>query len=157
MSSLSKLFTSLVALALIWLLSSTTIAKKVSSNEIKPIVVEQIFDKAKKNTNWKLAFATGKAAQVVFMNVSPSTNPANEIGLETHKFDQVIFIAEGHAKVILNGAESEAKAGDMIFVPQGVAHNVINLNDKQSLKVFSVYSSTDIPANSTYKKKSDAE
>jgi mannose-6-phosphate isomerase-like protein (cupin superfamily) len=44
-------------------------------------------------------------------------------------------------------------SGDMIFIPQGTPHNVINLNQKDDLKIISFYSGTDIPANSIYKKK----
>lgn len=127
-----------------------------SNKKFSPVITQQIFAKAKDNVNWKLALATGKDAQVVFMNINPTTNPNNEIGMETHKFDQVIFVVEGQAKSILNGKNFIVKAGDMIFIPQGVAHNFINLNANRSLKIISVYSATDIPMDSVYKKKSDA-
>lgn len=118
-------------------------------------VSSQIFDKVKQNNNWKLAFLTAKDAQIVFMNISPSTNPNNEIGMETHKFDQIIFVVEGNGKAILDGKTTMIKSGDMIFIPQGVEHNVTNSNAKNPLKILSVYTSTDIPANSAFKKKSD--
>lgn len=118
-----------------------------------PMVIDKLFDKVKANNNWKKAMATGKQAQVVFMSVSPTTNPKNEIGMETHTFDQVIIIAEGNAKVDLNGKTSTVKENDMIFIPAGTAHNVINLNANKALKLVSVYSETDIPANSTLEKK----
>lgn len=118
-------------------------------------VSSQIFDKVKQNDNWKLAFLTAKDAQIVFMNIFPSTNPNNEIGMETHKFDQIIFVVEGNGKAILDGKTTMVKSGDMIFIPQGVEHNVTNSNAKKPLKILSVYTSTDIPANSAFKKKSD--
>lgn len=118
-------------------------------------VASQVFNEVKKNDNWKLAFLTAKDAQVVFMSISPKTNPDNEIGVETHKFDQVIFVVEGNAKAILGGKTSMVKSGDMIFVPQGIEHNVINLNANKPLKILSVYSSTDIPANASYPKNTD--
>lgn len=124
--------------------------------QVNAAVTSQVFEKVKKNDNWKFAFLTGKNAQIVFMNISPTTNPNNEIGMETHKFDQIIFIAQGNAKAILNGKSSRIKSGDMIFIPQGTPHNVINLDMKKPLKIISVYSDTDIPANTVYKKKSDA-
>lgn len=120
-----------------------------------PRVSPQVFEQALSNENWKLAFATGKNAQVVFMAVSPKTNPKNEIGMETHPFDQVIIIAKGNAKTVLNGEESTAKVGDMIFIPQGTSHNIINVNQDEALKIISFYSDTDIPAHSTYGKKED--
>lgn len=124
-------------------------------NKINAVITPRIFEMAKKNENWKLAFATGKEAQVVFMNITPKTNPNNEIGIETHKFDQVIFVVEGQAKSILNGKNSTVTAGDMIFIPQGIPHNFINLNAKKPFRIISVYSALDIPENAVYKHKSD--
>ena len=121
-----------------------------------PMVTTQIFEQAEKNDNWKTAFATGKHAQVVFMNVSPETNPKNEIGMETHHFDQVIIVVTGKGKAVLNGKESLVAKGDMIFIPEGTPHNVINLVQDKPFKIISVYSSNDIPANSNFRKKSDA-
>jgi len=89
------------------------------------------------------------------MNISPNTNHNNEIGMETHKFDQIIFIAEGNAKTVLNGKPTNVKSGDMIFIPQGIAHNVINLDRNKPLKIISVYSETDIPESSSIQEKSD--
>lgn len=125
------------------------------ASQIKPMITSQIFDKCKLNSNWKIAFFTGKSAQIVFMNITPHTNPKNEIGMETHKFDQVIFIAEGNGKMLLNGQLTMVKSGDMIFVPEGVAHNLINQSAKKPLKILSVYSAMDMPKNAVYMKKSD--
>lgn len=125
------------------------------NNKINAVISPKVFEMAKKNENWKLALVTGKDAQVVFMNITPKTNPNNEIGLETHQFDQVIFVVEGQAKSVLNGKKSTVKAGDMIFIPQGVPHNFINLDVKEPFKIISVYSATDIPENAAYKQKSD--
>lgn len=124
-------------------------------NKINAVITPKIFEMAKRNENWKLALVTGKDAQVVFMNITPKTNPNNEIGMETHKFDQVIFVVEGQAKSVLNGKNSTVAEGDMIFIPQGTPHNFINLSAKKPFKIISVYSATDIPENAVYKHKSD--
>lgn len=130
--------------------------KLVKSDQIsKPMVAEKIFDKAKTNENWKLAFATGEHAQVVFMSVSPKTNPKNEIGMEVHPFDQVIMIVEGNGKAELDGKTFNIAAGDMIFIPQGTKHNVINLNPDKALKLISIYSDTDVPPDSILESKED--
>ncbi|HVV69324.1 MAG TPA: cupin domain-containing protein [Gammaproteobacteria bacterium] len=127
------------------------------SDEVyNPQVVGQIFKSAEANNNWKLAFLTGKNAQIVFMNVSPATNPQNEIGMETHPFDQVILLVQGSGKALLNGKESAIKAGDLIFIPQGIQHNIINSNPNLPLKLISFYSNRDIPANAAYKTKAEA-
>lgn len=143
------------SLSLVPTLSFSTEDVKMDTNKLTAVVSPKIFEIAKKNDHWKQAFLTGKNAQIVFMNVSPDTNPNNEIGMEKHKFDQVIFIAEGKAKTVLDGKSSTVESGDMIFIPQGVNHNVINLDAKKPLKIISVYSDNDIPANAVYKKESD--
>lgn len=143
------------SIACILAASCINVLSFASTPQIHAEVSSQIFDKVKQNDNWKLAFLTAKDAQVVFMSISPSTNPNNEIGMETHKFDQIIFVVEGNGKAILDGKTTMVKSGDMIFIPQGVEHNVKNSNAKQALKILSVYTSTDIPANSVFKKKSD--
>lgn len=135
----------------------TNSKENVTNSKLDPVIASQIFDKVKNNENWKVAFITGKHAQVVFMSINPHTNPKNEIGMETHKFDQVIFVAEGKATVILDGKISTVTSGDMVFIPQGTAHNFINLNKDKPFKILSVYSDTDIPANATYEKKSDTK
>jgi mannose-6-phosphate isomerase-like protein (cupin superfamily) len=125
------------------------------NNITQPMVAEQIYDKVRSNNNWKSAFATGAQAQVVFMSVSPATNPNNEIGMETHKFDQIIFVVEGNGNAVLNGKTSAIKEGDMIFIPLGTAHNIVNLNKDKELKILSVYSGNDIAADAMYKKNTD--
>lgn len=130
-------------------------AMEQGSAKIQPLVSHQFFEEAKKNKNWKFAFATGQQEQIVFMNISPSTNPNNEIGMEVHEFDQVILIVEGKGNALLNGKASSVKEGDMIFIPMGTPHNVINLGGKKELKLISFYSQTDIPSGAAYKTKAD--
>ncbi|WP_423063817.1 cupin domain-containing protein [Candidiatus Paracoxiella cheracis] len=117
-------------------------------------VTPKLLNVAAQNTNWKVSFVTAEHGQVVFMNVSPITNPKNEIGSETHKFDQMILIVQGRGKAVLDGKTSTVTAGDMIFIPEGTVHNVINLTQKP-LKLISFYSDRDMPANTVYAKKSD--
>lgn len=152
---IKKTFISTLLSTLIATSSFASSEESLVDNKINAVISPKIFEMAKRNENWKLALVTGKDAQVVFMNITPKTNPNNEIGMETHKFDQVIFVVEGQAKSVLNGKNSTVTAGDMIFIPQGIPHNFINLNAKKPFKIISVYSSTDIPENAIYKHKSD--
>lgn len=147
----------LFAVSIAATLSSLSFAdlKTVDNKTINPVVIHQFFEKAKSNTNWKVAFATGKHGQIVFMNISPNTHSKNEIGVETHRFDQIILITEGEGRAVLNGNTSNVKSGDMIFIPEGTSHNVINLNKDKPLKIVSFYSNNDLPANSTYKRKAE--
>lgn len=118
-------------------------------------IAPDFLEKAKKNENWKKAFITGEQEQIVFMNISLQTNPENEIGEEIHTFDQAILIVEGRAQCVLNDTKSKVQSGDLIFVPRGTRHNVINLEKNKPLKIVSFYSETDMPANTTYKTKQD--
>ncbi|OJW51492.1 MAG: hypothetical protein BGO67_06880 [Alphaproteobacteria bacterium 41-28] len=149
------LFT-LVTVAIIPTLSFAAEEKNSPEEKISPATVaQQLFKKAQSNDNWKHAFLTGKYAQVVFMNISPNTAPKNEIGQEKHPFDQIIFIVKGNGKAVLNKETSVVKEGDMIFIPEGTPHNVINTSEKEELKLVSIYSDMDIPGDATYKKKED--
>src|SRR5579871_3741465 len=124
---------------IVWLILSQVTMFSTSfagdTSQTNAVVATQVFNEVKKNNNWKLAFLTAKDAQVVFMNITPNTNPDNEIGVETHKFDQIIFVIEGNGKAILSGKTTKVNPGDMIFIPQGVEHNVINMNAKKPLKI----------------------
>jgi quercetin dioxygenase-like cupin family protein len=144
-----------IILLLSSLLAVGTAAVASNTKVSPPMVAADTFAQANKNDNWKFAFATGEQAQVVFMSVTPDTNPNNEIGSETHKFDQVIFVTEGEGEAVLNGKTSALRKGDMIFIPLGTVHNVINLHKDKPLKIISVYSNTDIPAGAVYPKKAD--
>jgi quercetin dioxygenase-like cupin family protein len=135
--------------------SIVSISAEESNGEFQPMVVPNLVEEAKKNNNWKTAFATGKHEQIVFMSISPITNPNNEIGVETHPFDQAILIVEGKGNAVLNGKTTMVKEGGLIFIPQGISHNVINLDKDKALKLISFYSDTDIPKGAVYKKKID--
>lgn len=73
--------------------------------------------------------------------------------MEVHPFDQVIYIIDGWARVILDGETNMAQAGDMILIPSGIKHNVKNLNEKTPLKIISFYTDRDIPEGAMYRTK----
>lgn len=129
--------------------------KENGGEKIQGVVVQNLLEKARKNENWKTAFITGEQEQIVFMNISPRTNPNNEIGSETHTFDQAILIVEGKGQSILNGKTSQVKSGDLIFIPKGMLHNVVNQEKDKALKIISFYSATDMPKGTTYKTRAD--
>ena len=122
---------------------------------IEPMIVHDFFKEAKHNTNWKVAFTTGEQEQIVFMNISHLTNPNNEIGEEIHPFDQVILIVQGKGMAVLNQKTTQVGSGDLIFIPKGYKHNIINMGGKSELKLISFYSQTDIPKDAIYKTKAD--
>lgn len=64
-----------------------------------------------------------------------------EIGEEVHpETDQFFRFEGGNGKCIIDGNEYLIADGDAIIVPAGAKHNVINTNQKSSLKLYTLYS-----------------
>jgi len=116
-------------------------------------VIEDIVSKAIRNDNFRQVLETGKNTQVVIMSI-----PANsEIGSETHnENDQVLFLAEGEGKVVLDGQEKPFKKGDLVLVNAGVEHNFITIGPTP-MKIITTYSPPHHPEGTIHKTKEEAE
>lgn len=102
----------------------------------------------KTNTNYRNVIYTGNL-QLVLM----SLKPGEEIGLETHEgHDQFFRIEEGNAKAIVNSIEYALKEDDVLIVPSGVAHNLINTGDEE-LKLYTIYAPAEHPAGTVQREK----
>mgnify|MGYP003558526560 CR=1 FL=1 len=89
-----------------------------------------------KNENFREVLYTANHCQLVLM----SLKPLEEIGLETHTDgDQFFRFESGVGKVVIDEAEYDVSGGDAIIVPAGSKHNVINVSDTQSLKLYTLY------------------
>lgn len=100
------------------------------------------------NTNYRQVLYTGMM-QLVLM----SLKPGEEIGLETHEgHDQFFRIEEGSARAIVNGIEYDLREDDVLIVPSGAEHNVINTGD-ESLKLYTIYAPSEHPAGTVQKEK----
>jgi len=99
-------------------------------------------DAVKDNELYRKVLFTGKNSQLVAMNLAPG----EEIGFETHAVDQFIYIVKGKGTSIIGKDEAEFEDGDAICIPAGELHNVIN-NDDKPLRLFTVYSPPQHPAN----------
>ena len=70
-----------------------------------------------------------------------SLKPKEEIGEETHPDnDQFFRFESGHGKCVIDGNEYEVKEGDVVVIPAGAKHNVINTHDTTGLKAYTIYS-----------------
>ena len=96
--------------------------------------VADIKKAAKDNRNFRDVVFTATKSQLVMM----SLRPGEEIGLEVHDGDQIIYLVDGEGVAILDGEKSEIEKGSIVFVPAGVQHNIIN-NDDEAMKLFTVY------------------
>jgi mannose-6-phosphate isomerase-like protein (cupin superfamily) len=129
---------------LVTLLLLPTLAHANLRPGIKPEIISNIFSKVKANTNWKEAIVTGESTQVVLMSISPQTNPENEIGIDTNECDLIVIVLEGNGKTHLNDKVSDIKENDMIFIPEGTAYNIINVDKNKPLKLICIFSETDV-------------
>lgn len=91
---------------------------------------------AVENGNYRKVLYTGEYMQLVLM----SLKPGEEIGEETHlKSDQFFRFESGTGKFTVNGIEYEVNAGDVVLVPSGSKHNVINTDVNKDLKLYTIY------------------
>ncbi len=89
------------------------------------------------NDSFRQVLYTGKHCQLVAMSLLPN----EEIGLETHEEnDQFFRFEKGEGKVLIDGNEYVVGDGDVIIVPTGAEHNVINTSSSESLKMYTIYS-----------------
>ncbi len=89
------------------------------------------------NENFRKVLYTAKHSQLVLMSLKPK----EEIGMEVHPDnDQFFRFEQGEGKVIIDGNEYQVSDGSAIVVPAGAQHNVINLSETESLKLYTIYS-----------------
>ncbi len=89
------------------------------------------------NTNFRKVLYTGKHSQLVLMSLLPN----EEIGMETHPDnDQFFRFENGHGKCIIDGNKYLVKSGDVVIVPAGAKHNIINVSSSADLKLYTLYS-----------------
>jgi mannose-6-phosphate isomerase-like protein (cupin superfamily) len=118
--------------------------------------VGSIENETLENTNFRKVLYTGTYAQLVVMCVQPG----DELGNEVHPaVDQFFRIEQGEAKFVFNNGEDEAiaKNGDAVIIPAGTWHNVINTSDSDVLKVYTIYSPPNHPADRIQETKADAD
>ena len=87
------------------------------------------------NTNFRKVLYTGKHLQLVLM----SLKVGEEIGLEVHlNNDQFFRFESGNGKCIIDANEYNVKEGDVMVVPSGAKHNVINTGNV-AFNMYTIY------------------
>jgi len=113
-----------------------------------------IEEETKNNTNFRKVLYTGKYQQLVVM----SLKPGEDIGEEIHEtVDQFFRIEEGEAKAIIDGVETVLKEDDVVIVPAGSNHNLINTSKTEDLKLYTIYAPPNHPDGTIHKTKTEAE
>ena len=87
------------------------------------------------NENFRQVLYTAKFSQLVLMSLKPK----EEIGEEIHDVDQFFRFEKGQGQVVIDGVAHEISDGFAVIVPAGAKHNVINLSETDSLKLYTLY------------------
>lgn len=88
------------------------------------------------NENFRKVIYTGKHLQLVLMSLKVGEDIGEEVHLEN---DQFFRFENGSGKCIIDGNEYQVGEGDVIVVPAGAKHNVINTNSSKSFKMYTIY------------------
>lgn len=108
---------------------------------------------ARSNDAYRRVIFTGAKTQLVLMNIAPG----EDIGFESHpNVEQLIFVASGQGKAVLDRAESPVAAGDVIVVTPGTRHDVVNTGS-EPLRIYTVYSPPNHIDGRVQQTKADAE
>jgi len=88
------------------------------------------------NDKFRKVLYTGKHMQLVLM----SLKVGEDIGAEAHpNIDQFFRFEAGSGKCVIDENEYNVNAGDVIIIPAGAKHNVINTDPALELKMYTIY------------------
>lgn len=89
------------------------------------------------NSNFRKVLWTSEFQQLVVMSIPVG----GEIGQEVHdENDQFIRIEQGKAEASIDGRKIEMGDDDVIIIPKGAEHNVVNTSADTDLKLYTIYS-----------------
>ena len=88
------------------------------------------------NTNFRKVLHTTQHFQLVLMSLQPGEDIGEEVH---HDNDQFFRFESGNGKCIIDGNEYSLKDGDVIIVPSGAKHNIINTDNQKGLKMYTIY------------------
>lgn len=88
------------------------------------------------NESFRKVLYTASHCQLVAMSLLPK----EEIGMEVHDDgDQFFRFEKGEGEVVINETVYAVADGDVVIVPAGAEHNVINISDSEALKLYTIY------------------
>ncbi len=117
-----------------------------------PGYVIDIETAAEDNELFRRVLFTTEKTQLVLMSLLPQ----EDIGLEVHDGDQVLVIVEGKGLAVVGGAEHKVEMGNIVVVPAGVTHNVVNTGPA-SLKLFTLYAPPQHAVGTVHRTREQAE
>jgi len=105
------------------------------------------------NPSFRKVLATGTQMQLVVM----SLKPGEEIGWEVHEgTDQFFRVEVGAAEFYVNDARFSLGEDEVIIVPAGSRHNVVN-EGADDLKLYTIYAPPNHPDGTVHATKAEAD
>ena len=106
------------------------------------------------NENFRKVLNTTDKSQLVVMTIQVG----DDIGMEVHEeHDQFIRIEQGEVLVILDGEETKVADDFAIVIPAGTEHNIVNISETETLKLYTIYTPPEHPVGTIHKDKAEAE
>jgi mannose-6-phosphate isomerase-like protein (cupin superfamily) len=118
---------------------------------MEPLVLEAK-EAAKHNTFFRKVLFTAQKSQLVVMSLLPG----EEIGLEIHDGDQLLYAVKGEGVAVINETREPFEKGAILCVPAGAPHNVINTGERP-LKLFTIYAPRKHAPGMIHEKKANGE
>jgi mannose-6-phosphate isomerase-like protein (cupin superfamily) len=128
---------------------STLTGAKIDARPFQTNILEE----TQKNDAYRRVLFTGVRSQLVLMTIPPG----GDIGLESHAHvEQLIFIASGQGKAVVNGVETPLAVGDVLVATPNTRHNVVNTGSAP-LRIYTVYAPSNHIDGRVHHSKTDAE
>ena len=110
----------------------------IRPSNVKPFHVNEVY------TSRMLLDHTNSGSKKIHINhgtVAPggSLLPASEHGTEQEHYDETYVIMKGSCKLELDGKVLEIQAGDVIFIPGGVAHGLDNSEGTEVVEILTIW------------------
>lgn len=123
-----------------------------AKTDARPFQTNVLAD-AEKNEAYRRVLFTGPRSQLALMTIPPG----GDIGFESHAHvEQLIFIASGRGKAIVNGIETPLGPGDVLVATPNTRHNVVNAGSAP-LRIYTVYAPPNHIDGRVHRSKTDAE
>ncbi len=108
---------------------------------------------AERSDDFRRVLWTGEHTQLVIMTIPPG----GEIGEEVHEgIDQILTFVSGTAEARVAGEAKPVEAGDLVVVPAGTKHNIVNTGPNPRV-LFTVYGPPDHADGVVHRTKEEAD
>ncbi len=108
---------------------------------------------AEQSSDFERVLWTGRHAQLVVLTVQPGDG----VGQAIHEHgDQVLGVVSGGAHVVTVDGTTRARPGDIVVVPRGTRHDVVNA-EPEPLVLWTVYAPPAHAVDGAYATHADAD